>query len=99
MNCQRSQTGVEVFTVPASDNGTYIGVLAVNWDPVNEASTVLDLALLGISPKAYYRCEVVNMWFPTIGQNVTNGLYHINKIPPHGNAALKVNCKQPNAAQ
>lgn len=94
MNCMASK-GVEVFKVKAADNGTYTGVLAVNWDAANEASLLLDLVLIGVAPAAYYECLVVNMWFPTISSTVKNGLYQISKIPPHGNAALKISCKVP----
>ena len=93
MNCE-SYTGVEVFRVQGVDNGKYQGVLAVNWDQKNEASMVLDLVLIGVSPAAYYDCNVTRMWFPTFTQTV-RGLYQIPKIPPHGNAALKINCFVP----
>lgn len=89
MNCKTE--GVEVFKVKAVDNGPYYGVLAINWNPANEANQMLDLTLLGISPAGYYSCNVTNMWFPSITETV-RGFYQVNKIPPHGNAALKINC-------
>ncbi len=94
MNC-KTPYGVEVFKVKAVDNGGYFGVLAVNWDSMNEASILLDLTLIGVSPAQYYSCNVTSMWFPSVSTVVTNGLYQVTKIPPHGNAALKINCYRP----
>lgn len=95
MNCHVSNA-VEIFKVNAADNGTYTGVLAINWDASNEASIVIDLVMIGVAPAAYYKCKVINMWFPSISTTVTNGMYLVTKIPPHGNAALKITCSRPN---
>ena len=89
-----TDNGVEVFKVSAVDGGAYTALLAVNWDGSNTASTVVDLVMAGISPAAYYTCTVTNMWFPSIVTTVTNGLLSITKIPPHGNAALKIVCSR-----
>lgn len=98
MNC-KVYSGVEVFKVKAADQGGYFGLLAVNWNPQNEATINVDLVLIGVSPSPSYNCTVTNMWFPSIQITNVNGVYQITKIPPHGNAALKVACKRPNTYQ
>ena len=89
--------GVEVFKVNAVDGGAYTSLLAVNWDANSTASAVVYLVMAGISPAAYYTCSVTNMWFPSIVSTVTNGLLSISKIPPNGNAALKIVCSRQGA--
>ena len=91
MNC-KSQTGVEVFKVQATD---YTGLLAVNWNTQVDAAIKLDFVLLGLIPSYNYRCNVTEMWFPSISVVITQGYYTVWRLPPNGNMALKVSCKKP----
>ena len=86
---------MEVFKVNAVDGGAYTGLLAVNWDASTTASIAVDLVMAGIAPAAYYSCKATSMWFPSIVTIVSDGLLVISKIPPHGNAALKIVCTRP----
>jgi len=94
MNC-KTQTGVEVFKVDTADQGGYSALLAINWNPLAEASVNLDLVLLGVVPAYNYQCNVTNIWYQSISTIVNNGYYSVSKIAPDGNAAFKVACSRP----
>ena len=88
MNCQ---TDLQVYKTYNKDQGTYYGLLIMNWNDYEPQSILLDFVVLGIASDGYQNCQVTDLWTGSV-IGLYKRTFFVSDVAPHDNIALKVKC-------